>query len=40
MAVGGNTNYTRCFESTDADPLAAMSAVLKQVEEWRGGAIR
>jgi hypothetical protein len=40
MAVGGNTNYTRCFESTDADPLAAMSAVLKQVEEWRGGATR
>jgi hypothetical protein len=41
MAVGGNTNYTHCFESTDSDPIAAMTTVLKQVEAWRnGGSIR
>ena len=37
MAVGGNTNYTHCFESTNADSLQAMADVLKQVEAWRNG---
>jgi hypothetical protein len=37
MAVGGNTNYTHCFESTGADPMQVMSDVLKQVEAWRNG---
>jgi hypothetical protein len=37
MAVGGNTNYTHCFESTDSDPIAAMTTVLKQIEAWRNG---
>ncbi len=34
MAVGGNRNYTRCFEAVDAEPLRAMSQVLQQVETW------
>jgi hypothetical protein len=34
MAVGGNTNYTHCFEYISADPMQAMSEVLKQVESW------
>jgi hypothetical protein len=37
MAVGGNAGYTRYFEATDANPLAAMADVLRQVEAWRGG---
>jgi hypothetical protein len=37
MAVGGNADYTHCFEATDADPLQAMLHVLKQVEAWREG---
>jgi hypothetical protein len=37
MAVGGNANYTHCFEYIGADPLQAMSEVLKQVENWRNG---
>jgi hypothetical protein len=37
MAVGGNTNYTHCFEYISADPVQAMSEVLKQVEGWRNG---
>ncbi len=35
MAVGGNANYTHCFEYIGADPLQAMAEVLKQVENWR-----
>jgi hypothetical protein len=37
MAVGGNTNYTHCFEYISTDPLQAMGEVLKQVENWRSG---
>lgn len=37
MAVGGDPNYTRHFEATDRDALAAMSEVLRQVEAWRSG---
>ena len=37
MAVGGNSNYTHCFEYIGADPLQAMAEVLKQVENWRSG---
>jgi hypothetical protein len=39
MAVGGNENYTRCFEHISADPLLAMKEVLKQVEESRNGGL-
>lgn len=35
MAIGGNPDYTRYFEATDREPLAAMSGVLQQVENWR-----
>ncbi len=38
MAMGGNTSYTRYFEATDADPLQAMSQVLREVEAWHNGA--
>jgi hypothetical protein len=37
IAVGGNANYTRYFEATDADPLRAMTQVVEQVESWRSG---
>jgi hypothetical protein len=37
MAVGGNSNYTHYFEAINANPLQAMSDVLRQVEDWRGG---
>ena len=37
MAVGGNADFTHCFEATDADPVQAMQQVLKQVEAWREG---
>jgi hypothetical protein len=37
MAIGGSSNYTRCFESTNADPLQAMTQVLRQVEEQHSG---
>ena len=37
MGIGGNSNYTRYFEATDADPLRAMNIVLQQVEAWRAG---
>jgi hypothetical protein len=37
MAVGGSAEFTRCFESTDADPLQAMLKVLRQVEKRRTG---
>ncbi|MCC6126474.1 MAG: hypothetical protein IT426_16060 [Pirellulales bacterium] len=39
MAVAGNTDFTHCFEATDADPLQAMADVLKQVEAWRNGGL-
>jgi hypothetical protein len=32
MAIGGSSDYTRCFEATHADPLQAMLLVLQQVE--------
>jgi hypothetical protein len=35
IAVGGNTNFTHCFESTSSDSLQAMTEVLKQVEASR-----
>jgi hypothetical protein len=35
MAVGGNPDYSRYFEATDADALAAMDKVLREVEDWR-----
>jgi hypothetical protein len=37
MAVGGNSNYTHCFEHISSDPMQAMNEVLKQVENWRNG---
>jgi hypothetical protein len=37
MAVGGNSSYTHYFEATNANPLAAMADVLRQIEAWRGG---
>ena len=37
MAVAGSTDYTRCFEAADADPLQAMVQVLRQVETWKEG---
>ncbi|MBN2580820.1 MAG: hypothetical protein JXB10_17675 [Pirellulales bacterium] len=37
MAVAGNGNFTRCFESTHSNPLEAMRAVLTQAENWRAG---
>ena len=36
VAIGGNPAHTRHFEATDAEPLAAMSEVLRQIEVWRG----
>ena len=35
VAIGGNPNWTRYFEATDADPLQAMTRVLEEVEAWR-----
>ena len=35
MAIAGNPNFTRYFEATDANPLAAMSKVLHEVEQWQ-----
>jgi hypothetical protein len=40
MAIGGSADYTRCFESTGADPLQAMREVLRQVETWKEGGGR
>jgi len=37
MAVRENSHYSRNFEATDADPMAAMRKVLEQVERWRAG---
>jgi hypothetical protein len=37
IAIGGNTNYTRYFEATDSEPLAAMNKVVQQIEAWRAG---
>jgi hypothetical protein len=38
MSVGGNASYTHYFEATNADPMAAMGDVLRQVEAWRFGS--
>ena len=38
VAVGGNANYTRYFEATHFEPLAAMTEVLNQVETWRAAS--
>lgn len=38
MAVRENSHYSRNFEATDADPMAAMRKVLEQVERWRASA--
>lgn len=35
VGVGGSTNFTRSFEATDVDPLAAVGKVVEQVEQWR-----
>jgi hypothetical protein len=40
MSVGGNSSYTRYFEAINANPLEAMTDVLRQVESWRGGGDR
>lgn len=37
IAIAGNPHYTYRFEATNADPLAAMANVLRQVEVWRAG---
>lgn len=37
MAIGGNPNWNRCFEATDADPLTAITQVMEEVEAWRSG---
>jgi hypothetical protein len=37
MAIGGNSNYNRYFEATDADAIQVMSKVLNEVEAWRAG---
>ena len=37
VAVGGNPDYTRYFETSDSDPVRAMREVLRQVEAWRVG---
>jgi hypothetical protein len=34
MAVAGSSDYTQCFEATDANPQQAMQRVLRQVESW------
>ncbi len=38
MAVRENSHYSRNFEATDPDPMAAMRKVLEQVERWRAGS--
>jgi len=35
MAVGGDPSFTRCFEATHGNPMAAMEEVLGQVRQWR-----
>jgi hypothetical protein len=37
MAVGGNRHVTKQFNWVASDPLAAMSNVLQQVEDWQKG---
>jgi hypothetical protein len=37
MAVGGDPDYTRYFEATDATALGAIGRVLEDVEIWRAG---
>lgn len=35
VAVDGHTNFTRHFEATGDDPLNAMDAVLREIEDWK-----
>lgn len=35
MGIAGSTNFTRCFEATDADPMTAVAKVVADVEQWR-----
>lgn len=35
MPVGGRTVYSRNFNTTDSDPVRAMTRVLDQVERWQ-----
>jgi hypothetical protein len=37
MSIGGNPQVTRSFQSTDSEPLKAMSKVLQQIEDWQKG---
>ena len=37
MSIGGNPRVTRPFWSVEADPLKAMTMVLKQIEDWQTG---
>lgn len=37
MAMAGSATYSRQFEATAAEPMAAMLAVLRQAEDWRAG---
>ena len=37
MAIAGNPDYTKHFESTGSDAAGAMQDVLRQVEAWRAG---
>lgn len=37
MAVAGDDRHFRQFEAMASDPLAAMTEVLRQVEQWRFG---
>jgi hypothetical protein len=38
MVVDPHTRYTRPFEATSFDPLAAGEQVLSEVEKWRQAA--
>jgi hypothetical protein len=40
MPLAGGDGHFRTFESTQSDPLAAMEAVLTQVEQWRASRAR
>jgi hypothetical protein len=36
MSIGGNPGVNRYFQAIEDDPWQAMTAVLHQVEDWRG----
>jgi hypothetical protein len=38
MLVDGRSRFTRPFEATSFDPVAAADQVLKEVETWRSAA--